>query len=135
MRKFLFGVVSLLVVSALITGTMIGCKDKESENQSDTLDTAVIKPNKVMQDSESATQGDENQDVIATTGEVVDVSKSNVTIKTDDGEQEFEFEDLRDSGTDYYHSMEGDKITVKYVKENAENGLEMNKVVGIEKAE
>lgn len=124
MRKFLLSLVSLVVFSTLLGGALTGCEGEKKQN--DTLDTTVVKPQQLMQDTASAAQ----EDVLTVTGEVVDAMKSNVTVKTDEGEKEFEFEDLRDSGKDYYHSMEGDMITVKYVEDNGDV-----KVVSIEKAE
>ena len=124
MRKFLLSLVSLVVFSALLGGVLSGCESEKKP--SDTLDTTVVKPQQLMQDTASAAQ----EDVITVTGEVVDAMKSNVTVKTDEGNKEFEFEDLRDSGKDYYHSVEGDVITVKYVEDEGDV-----KVVSIEKAE
>ena len=124
MRKFLLSLVSLVVLSALLGGALSGCESEKK--QSDTLDTTVVNPQQLMQDTDTTGQ----EDVLTVTGEVVDAMKSNVTVKTDEGEKEFEFEDLRDSGKDYYHSVEGDMVTVKYVEENGEV-----KVVSIEKAE
>lgn len=135
MKKILFPILLLAICSAFINTALTGCS--QEQKQSDTIDSAVIKPQKLMQDVDSlnAAQDSASQNVVSATGEVTDCSKSQVTIKTDEGKiLSVSFENLRDEEKNYYHSEEGDRITVKYNKDNENNG-EVDGAISIEKAE
>ena len=85
-----------------------------------------------MQDTDSL------QPVMTVTGEVVDGAKSQVTIKTDDGEFldfSYEYLDHNDPDVFYRWSLDNnDHVTVKYVEVNR-NGMELDSVISIQKAE
>jgi hypothetical protein len=135
MKKIFFPIFALIVFSAFLPLFFTGCS--EEKKQTDTIDSAIIKPEKLMQDVDSlnAAQDSASQNVVSATGEVTDCSKSQVTIKTDEGKiLSVSFENLRDEEKNYYHSEEGDRITVKYNKDNENNG-EVDGAISIEKAE
>ena len=124
MKKILFPILLLAICSAFINTALTGCS--QEQKQSDTIDSAVIKPQKLMQDVDSLNAAQDS---------VTDCSKSQVTIKTDEGKiLSVSFENLRDEEKNYYHSEEGDRITVKYNKDNENNG-EVDGAISIEKAE
>lgn len=113
MRKFLLSIVSLVVLSALVTGSLTGCAD--DKQQSDTLsDTTVIAPVK------SAEPGD-GLEVLTAEGELEDVSKSMVILTDDSGNSvEFTYGDYLDKDNpEVYDELDVDnpsKIKVSYVK-------------------
>ena len=129
MRKFLLSLVSLLVFSALISGSLWGCKS--DEKQTDTIsDTTVVKQTlKSPQQPEG-----QSPDEITVSGTVVDGSSNMVIIETQDGEnREFNYSSDNYEPSDMYDwdLDENNKIKVTYVE--VKPGVDS--VVRIEKAE
>ncbi|MBR5640091.1 MAG: hypothetical protein IKW83_10255 [Muribaculaceae bacterium] len=126
MRKYILSIVSLIVFSALLSGTFTGCKSEEK--QSDTLDTSVVK-----QTLKSPQQDGEEQDMITVTGTVVDGSQNMVIIETENGEsKEFNYVNDNYDPSDMYDwdLDENNKIKVTYVE--GESG---DSVISIQKAD
>lgn len=123
MRKFLLSIVSLVVFSALLSGTFTGCKSEEK--QSDTIDTSVVKPQQLK------SQYDENMKEL--TGVAIEGSSNTVTVQTEDGQEKiFDYNKDNYNSDDLYNwdLDENNKITVTYVE--GENG---DSVISIHKAE
>ena len=123
MRKFLLSIVSLVVFSALLSGTFTGCKSEEK--QSDTIDTSVVKPQQLK------SQQDENMKEL--TGVAIEGSSNTVTVQTEDGQEKiFDYNKDNYNSDDLYNwdLDENNKITVTYVE--GENG---DSVISIHKAE
>ena len=128
MRKFLLSLVSLVVFSALLGGTLTGCDNEKK--QSDTIDTAVVNP----QPLKSSQQGVEDQDEKTVTGTVVDGSQNMVIVETENGEdKEFNYNSDNYAPSDMYEwdLDDNNKIKVTYVE--VKPG--MDSVIRIEKAE
>lgn len=125
MRKFLLSLVSLLVFSALLSGTFTGCKSEEKP--SDTIDTTIVKPQQLK------SQQDDGAGEITVTGTVIDGSQNMVIVETEDGEnKEFNYNSDNYAPSDMYNwdLDENNKIAVTYVE--SENG---DSVISIQKAE
>lgn len=123
MRKFLLSIVSLVVFSALLSGTFTGCKSEEKQN--DTIDTSVVKPQQLK------SQQDENMKEL--TGVAIEGSSNTVTVQTEDGQEKiFDYNKDNYNSDDLYNwdLDENNKITVTYVE--GENG---DSVISIHKAE
>ena len=129
MRRILLPIFLIALLSAMSLVVLSGCA--EEQKHSDTLDTTVIAPKKLMQETDTMPQ------VMSVTGEVVDGAKSQVTVKSDDGEfHDFSYEylDHNDPEVFYRWSLDNnDHITVKYVEVNR-NGMELDSVISIQKA-
>lgn len=137
MKKILLPIFVLAIISALVPSVLTSCKNEKT--QTDTIDTTVIKPQALMQDTDStAQQQQQDMEVLSITGEVVDGAKSQVTIKTKDGEfHDFSYENLdpNDSKVFYHWSLDdNESVTIKYTKVK-ENGVETDRVISIQKAE
>ena len=130
MRRILLPIFLIALLSAMSSVVLSGCT--EEQKHSDTLDTTIIAPKKIMQDADSM------QQVMSVTGEVVDGAKSQVTVKTEDGEFidfSYEYLDHNDPEVFYRWSLDNnDHITVKYV-EVSRNGIELDSVISIQKAD
>ena len=109
MRKFLLSLVSLVVLSALLSGTLMGCKSEE--NKSDTLDTTVVNPQQL--------KSQQDKGVKEFTGVAIEGSSNTVTVQTQDGEEKtFDYtKDNYDSEDLYNWDLDdNNKIKVTYVK-------------------
>ena len=128
MRKFILSIVSLVVFSAFISGSLTGCKS--DEKQSDTLsDTSVVTPLKSPQQAEG-----NGADEITVTGTVIDGSQNMVIVETNYGEQkEFNYDNDNYDPSDMYNwdLDDNNKIKVTYIE--VEPGVDS--VLRIEKAE
>ncbi|MBR5029871.1 MAG: hypothetical protein IKX63_02050 [Muribaculaceae bacterium] len=128
MRKFILSIVSLVVISALVAGTLSGCEGEKQ--QSDTLsDTSVIKPAMVKSP---------NAEELSVEGEVVDGAKSMVTIQvTPDSTADFTYENLDKSDPNVFEEWDLDtptKLKITYVKVMKGN-MEVDSVTRIQKVE
>ena len=136
MKNLLFTILVVAVFSAIVGTTTTGCsKEKKT---TDTLDTAAIKPVKLLQDSDTtAASQPQQQQVLSATGEVVDGSKDQVSIKiSQDSIADFTYENLdhNDPKVFYHWSLDNnDRITVRYIKVK-QNGMDIDSVVSIQKA-
>ena len=128
MRKLILSIVSLLMFSAFISGSLTGCKSDEKQN--DTLsDTSVVTPLKSQQQAEG-----NGVDEITVTGTVIDGSQNMVIVETTDGEQkEFNYDNDNYDPSDMYDwdLDDNNKIKVTYIE--VEHGVDS--VLRIEKAE
>lgn len=126
MRKFLLSIVSLVVVSALVAGTLNSCV--EDKQQSDTLsDTSVISPVKSPDVEELSVEG-----------EVVDGAKSMVTIQVSpDSTADFTYENLDKSDPEVFEEWDLDtptKLKISYVKVK-KGDMEVDSVTRIQKVD
>ena len=127
MRKFLLSLVSLIVFSALLSGSLTGCHSDEKQN--DTLDTTVITPLKSSQQAD-----EEGLDEVIVTGTVIDGSQNMVIVETENGEsKEFNYVSDNYAPSDMYDwdLDDNNKIKVTYV----EVSPDVDSVIRIEKAE
>ena len=137
MKKILIPIFVLAIISAIVPSVLTSCN--KEKKLTDTIDTTVIKPDTLMQDSDTIAEPQlQDMEVLSITGEVVDGAKSQVTIKTKDGEfHDFSYENLdpNDSKVFYHWSLDdNESVTIKYTKVK-ENGVETDRVISIQKAE
>ena len=132
MRKFLLSIVSLVVFSAILGGTLSGCEGESK--QSDTLDTAVVNPAPLKSQEQL---DDEAMGAETVTGEVTDGSANMVIIETPEGEQkEFNYDSDKYTSDNMYDwdLDENNKIKVTYVKVKR-GDVVIDSVIRIDKAE
>ena len=131
MRKILFPIFSIIIISIAATGTFTSCK--QETQHSDTIDSTVIKPAPIATPGDSAGS---NQDVLTVTGKVVDGAMNSVFIEVQpDSAVEFSYPQLdRNDSEVFYNWSIDDEVTIKYVHTNR-NGEEIDSVISIQKAE
>lgn len=131
MRRILFPIFSIIIISIAATGTFTSCK--QETQHSDTIDSTVIKPAPIATPGDSAGS---NQDVLTVTGKVVDGAMNSVFIEiAPDSAVEFTYPQLnRNDEKVFYNWTIDDDITVSYVK-TTRNGEEIDSVISIQKAQ
>ncbi len=132
MRKILFAILSLVVISIATTGSLTSCKPETKHT--DTLDTTVIKPKAVVKADSVA--GDANAKTLSVTGKVTDGAMNSVFVEVaPDSTIEFSYPQLDRNNSEVYYNWEIDEnITVTYI-ETTRDGETIDSVVSIQKAQ
>lgn len=130
MRSFLLSLVSLLVFSALVGGSLSSCKN--DNRQSDTISDTVVIKNTLK--SQPQAEQELATDELTVTGTVIDGSQNMVIVETPSGDnKEFNYNTDNYEPSDLYDwdLDENNKIKVTYVE--VKPGVDS--VIRIEKAE
>jgi hypothetical protein len=127
MRRILFSILALVVISIAATSTFTSCNNETKH--SDTLpDTTVIGPQTTPADSAGET--------LSVTGKVVDGAMNSVFIEVEpDSSVEFSYPQLdRNDSEVFYNWSIDDEVTIEYVH-TMRNGEQIDSVISIQKAE